>query len=378
MRLLITTGIYPPAIGGPATHIAQVAHELRRRGHHVTVVTLADGAGEAEPGVTRLARGRFVPWRMGRTVAAIVRHGRECDVLYVQGLWIEAALANSFLRRSAVRKIVGDWAWERAFGRAWISDSFDDFQRRRHFGRAGLLKLARAVLTRSVDRVIVPSEHLKRCVAGWGVAEARIEVIPNAIDAPEHLPTNTVRQPRRIVGVGRLTRWKGFEQIIAALAFLPGARLAIIGDGPEQARLESCARKSGAIERVDFLGRLARTQVMVELGAASCFVLNSGYEGFPHVLLEAFKAGTPVVAADIGGIAEIIQSGENGLLIPEGDTQAIARAIQRIFDEAGLADRLREGGIRSLERYTQKRMFDRLEAALIAVQRRAPAMMAAL
>lgn len=376
MRILITTGIYPPAIGGPATHIAQVAHELRRRGHHVTVVTLADGVAEVEPGVTRLTRGRFVPWRMGRTVAAIIRHGRECDVLYVQGLWMEAALANVFLRRSMVRKIVGDWAWERAFGRAWISDSFDDFQRRRHFGRAGLLKFGRAALTRSVDRVIVPSEHLKRCVAGWGVAEARIEVIPNAIDAPE-LPTHTARQPRRIVGVGRLTRWKGFEQIIAALSFLPGARLAIVGDGPEQARLETCARTAGATDRVDFLGRLARTQVMAELAAASCFVLNSGYEGFPHVLLEAFVAGTPVVAADIGGIAEIIQSGENGLLVPAGDTQAIAGAIQRIFDEAGLAERLREGGTRTLERYTQKRMFDRLEAALVAVQRRAPAMMAA-
>jgi glycosyltransferase involved in cell wall biosynthesis len=378
MRILITTGIYPPAIGGPATHVAQVAHELRRRGHHVTVVTLADGVADAEPGVTRLARGRFVPWRMGRTVAAIVRNGRECDVLYVQGLWIEAAFANVFLRRSTVRKIVGDWAWERAFGRAWSSDSFDDFQKRRHFGRAGLLKLARAAFTRSVDRVIVPSEHLKRCVAGWGVAEDRIEVIPNAIDTLEYLPKDTVRQPRRIVAVGRLTRWKGFEQIIAALAFLPGARLAIVGDGPEQARLESGARTVGARDRVEFLGRLARTQVMVELAASSCFVLNSGYEGFPHVLLEAFMSGTPVVAADIGGIAEIIQNGENGLLVPAGDTQAIACAIQRIFDEAGLADRLREGGIRSLERYSQKRMFDRLEATLVAVQRRAPAMMAAL
>jgi len=377
MRLLITTGIYPPAIGGPATHIAQVAHELRRRGHHVTVVTLADGAGEAEPGVTRVARGRSIPSRMGRTVAAIIRHGRDCDVVYVQGLWIEAALANVILRRSTVRKIVGDWAWERAFGRAWISDSFDDFQRRRHFGRTGLLKLARAALTRRVDRVIVPSQHLKRCVAGWGVDEVRIEVIPNAIDAPEHLRTDTVRQSRRIVGVGRLTRWKGFEQIIAALSLFPDARLAIVGDGPEQARLEAYARTVGANDRVQFLGRLSRTQVMAELAAASCFVLNSTYEGFPHVLLEAFVTGTPVVAADIGGIAEIIQSGENGLLVPAGDTPAIASAIQRIFDEAGLADRLREGGTRTLERYTQQRMFDRLEAALVAVQRGAPAMIAA-
>ena len=117
---------------------------------------------------------------------------------------------------------------------------------------------------------------------------------------------------------------------------------------------------------------------MAELASASCFVLNSGYEGFPHVLLEAFMSGTPVVAADIGGIAEIVRNEENGLLVPRGNTRAIAVAIQRVFTEEGLAARLRRGGERTLDLYTQKKMFDRLEAALATAQRRALAVRAAV
>jgi glycosyltransferase involved in cell wall biosynthesis len=378
VRVLITTGIYPPAIGGPATHIAQIARELVRRGHDVAVVTLAEGPAIDTPGIIRIRRGAFLLSRMARTVAAIARAARGRDLLYVQGLWIEAAIANLILRKPIVRKIVGDWAWERAYGRGWVNDSFDAFQRRPHAGRIGLLKWLRAALTRLADRVVVPSDYLRECVRGWGVPDARIEVIPNAIDPPAAAAIDEPRIANRVIAVGRLARWKGLEQIIVAIEAVADAHLVVVGDGPERQRLEACARAGAAADRVQWRGRLSQAHVIAELSVASCFVLNSAYEGFPHVVLEAFAAGTPVIAGDAGGIAEIIRDGENGLLVRQGDTAAIARAIQRVLGDVTLAARLCEGGRRSLERYTQAGMVDRLEQSLIRVCGAPPTVVAAI
>jgi len=363
VKLLVTTGIYPPAIGGPATHIAQVSRALRQRGHEVTVVTLDHGRSR-EAGVIRIPRGRLMPWRLARTIMTIIRVGWGFDVIYVQGLWIEAGIASVVLRKPIVRKIVGDWAWERAFGRGWTHHRFDEFQRHSYGGRIRMLKLLRTFLTRCADHVIVPSQYLKQCVQAWGVDELRIEVIHNALENPLAILPSGVRRPNRIVAVGRLTRWKGFEEIIRSISRLPGADLVIVGDGPEREHLEHLARHAGVDRRVTFMGQLPHADVLAEVSSASVFVLNSAYEGFPHVLLEALLVGTPVVAAAAGGVTEIIRDGENGLVVQQDDAASITRAISRILRDPSLADRLRAEGRRTLEHFSQKRMLDQLERSM--------------
>ncbi|MER3407672.1 MAG: hypothetical protein C4292_02475, partial [Nitrososphaera sp.] len=136
MRVLIVTGIFPPDIGGPATYVPQIAEGLAQRGHTVTVLTLSDRLDHPDAGysyrVVRLPRGMFKPLRMLVTIGAIVRLGRKADVLFVNGLALESALANFLLRKPLVMKVVGDLAWERATARGWTSDDFETFQQKRY------------------------------------------------------------------------------------------------------------------------------------------------------------------------------------------------------------------------------------------------------
>ena len=118
MNLLMITGIFPPDIGGPATYVPTMAGELVKRGHKITVVTLSDSLDHDDHSyifpVRRIRRGLFKPLRLLLTVLRILRDGRNAQVLYVNGLYLEAVIANYLLRKPMVQKIVGDWAWERS------------------------------------------------------------------------------------------------------------------------------------------------------------------------------------------------------------------------------------------------------------------------
>jgi hypothetical protein len=115
LRVLIITGIFPPDIGGPATDVPQIATTLMRLGHQFSVLTLSDQLGHDDCVYTfpvkRLPRKSFKLWRWIRTMEQIIRLGRQADVLFVNGLALESALANLWLRKPLVQKVVGDLAW---------------------------------------------------------------------------------------------------------------------------------------------------------------------------------------------------------------------------------------------------------------------------
>jgi glycosyltransferase involved in cell wall biosynthesis len=335
VRILIVTGIFPPDIGGPATYVPQIAEGLAQRGHAVTVVTLSDRLDHEDGGypfrVIRLPRRAFKPWRMGRTVLVLLRLGRRADVLFVNGLALESVLANFVLRKPLVMKVVGDLAWERATGRGWTADDFETFQRRRYGLRIELLKALRSWWTRWADRVIVPSRYLALGVAGWGVPAEKIVVIYNAVepvDGVEPLPV-PLRTPVKAVTVGRLVAWKQVNGLLEALTEVPELGLVVVGDGPERPRLERRARELGVQDRVYFAGRRPKKEALSLMAACDLFVLNSAYEGLPHVVLEAMALGLPVVATAAGGTPEVVRDGETGLLVPlNGElTGALKRVV---------------------------------------------------
>ena len=118
MKILVITPIFPPDIGGPASYVPAVSASLVEKGHAVTVLTLSDVLTHDDSGylfpVIRILRPAARVMRMLQTIALIVRQGRPADVLFVNGLALEAVLANLYLRKPLVQKIVGDLAWERA------------------------------------------------------------------------------------------------------------------------------------------------------------------------------------------------------------------------------------------------------------------------
>jgi glycosyltransferase involved in cell wall biosynthesis len=344
VKILLTTGIFPPDIGGPATYVPFMAEALVQNGHDVTVVCLADDP-KGSPGhypfrLVRLPRREPWPARLARTVLCLTREGRGADVVFGNGLLLEVGLATALLRVPLVLKVVGDWAWERATNARATSRGFEEFQLRGDRRRRRWAGWLRSLMVRRGRAVIVPSEYLARWVAGWKVAPERIHVVHNAYlpeDAPE-IAARPLATSRIIVSVGRLVPWKRVDQLIEIVAAHPSIGLAIVGDGPERGRLEALVSALGVRGRVRFTGCLERPATLALISVADLFVLNSTYEGLPHVVLEALGLGVPVLATAVGGTPEVVEHGVNGILVSPEDRAGLEAAIvETLNDRAALA-----------------------------------------
>jgi glycosyltransferase involved in cell wall biosynthesis len=165
--------------------------------------------------------------------------------------------------------------------------------------------------------------------------------------------------------VGRLDHLKGVETLLAALEAVPECALAIVGDGPARAELELQARPLG--DRVTILGR--RLDVETLMASADLLVLPSRTEGLPFVVLEAMAAGLPLVATRVGGIPEAVVDGETGLLVPPGDSVALATAIRRMSDDQALRAHVVAAARRLVEeRFSVEHMVSKVAAAYAAAR----------
>ena len=116
--------------------------------------------------------------------------------------------------------------------------------------------------------------------------------------------------------------------------------------------------------RVRFIGSLTRPGVLELCRAADAAVLSSSWENFPHTVVEALAAGTPMIATAVGGVAEIVRDDVNGLLVPPGDAVALAEAISRFVADDALSARLRAAATASVEALRADVVYPRLERIL--------------
>jgi glycosyltransferase involved in cell wall biosynthesis len=369
VNVLIVSGIWPPDVGGPASHAPEAAEQLRARGHTVEVVTTADMAPrhEAYPvhwTSRRLPRGV----RHLRSALAIVRAARRADVAYATGLLVRSSFAGALSRTPFVLKLTSDPAFERALRYGLTSADLDEFQ-----STAGLrvrtLRRTSDFALRRAAHLVVPSESLRQLALTWGVRPERITLLPNPVSAPELGTRDELRRRHGLDGptlvfAGRLAPQKRLDVALDALARADGVTLLIAGDGPDEAELRRHADALGLDGRARFLGAQPRSAVFELLRAADAALLSSSWENFPHMAVEALAVGTPVVATAVGGVTEIVRDGENGLLVPTGDAEALAAAIRRYFDDEALRSRLCAAASSSVDRYAPAAIYDQLEGIL--------------
>jgi glycosyltransferase involved in cell wall biosynthesis len=197
------------------------------------------------------------------------------------------------------------------------------------------LKLLKRSAFRHCGGVVVQTSLEAAKVGRFGGDAVRI---PNAVDTAMFSPdgdTESAPTPT-ILCVGRLHDvQKRLTDVIRALARLPADwRLEIAGTGPDRPMLEQLAAQLGVAERVAFLGFVSDPAELRRLyRRASVMALPSAYEGLPMVLLEAMSCGTPVVGSDIAAISEVIRDGASGLLVPVGDPERLASAMERAVSE---------------------------------------------
>ncbi len=344
-KLTLVTGIFPPDIGGPASYVPTIARAFYSMGIQPEVITLSDEGERTKSDdqypfkVIRIRR-TLTKWlRIPITVLVILKSARKTGRMYVNGLNFESAIVCWLLGIKPVFKIVGDLAWEKARNNGWYQGTIDSFQHEVKGTKLKILEWVRTWPLKFSGRIIVPSQYLKGIVAGWGISPSRIQVIYNAVDRIEVSPKPSKAEPT-VITVCRLVPWKGIAGLLAAMEKLPQLRLIIVGDGPLRKDLETQCHEQGISKRVTWTGNLSRHDTLAQISNANIFVLNSTYEGLPHVVLEAMACHVPVIATHVGGTPEIVKHDETGLLVPPHETLPLIHAIQRIHEEVGLADRL--------------------------------------
>ena len=164
-----------------------------------------------------------------------------------------------------------------------------------------------------------------------GLPSGTIAVIHNGVNADGTVARQRQPGQRATVGaIGRLSVQKGFDVLLRALAHLPEVDAVIAGDGPEHENLERLRDELGLRERVRLIGPTVGPSAV--LGSIDAYVLPSRFEALPLVVLEAMHAGLPVVASDVGSVAEAVIDGDTGLLVPSDDVGALVGALTRILE----------------------------------------------
>jgi glycosyltransferase involved in cell wall biosynthesis len=376
VRVLVVSGIWPPDVGGPASHAPDVASFLLGRGHAVEVVTTASAAPAAEPYTVHWASRRLPKGAIHLRTAALVRtQARRADVVYTTGMFGRSAAGAIAARRPYVVKLTADPAFERSRRRGLVEGDVEDFQGGGGGPIAAALRGARNAELRRAAHVFCPSAYLRELVLSWGVPAERVSVLPNpAPDVPELPPRDELRRSLGLNGAtlafaGRLTPQKSLDRALEAVAAADGVSLVIAGDGPDREPLEARARALGIAERVSFLGSQPRRRIVELFRAADATILSSSWENFPHTVVEALAVGTPVLAMEAGGVSEVVCDGVNGLVVAPGDTAGLAEAVRRYFSDEQLRGRLRSAAAPSVAQYAPERVFGELEATLRRVAR---------
>ena len=185
MNVLVVSGIWPPDVGGPASHAPALADVLLEDGHGVEVVTTADAEPAERPyRVHWVSRGTPAPLRHLAVVRAVRRAARRADRVYATTMVRRASLGAALARRPLVVKLVADEVFERERRSGRFDGTLEEFQEHRGGLRVRALRATRTAALRRARRVVVPSAYLREIAIGWGPTPSRGTVVPNPAPAP--------------------------------------------------------------------------------------------------------------------------------------------------------------------------------------------------
>lgn len=401
MRVLHIVTAFPRSSDDPiAPWLVELVRRLRARGHAVDVLASSyRGMRDHEHLGIPVHRFRYFPARWERLTheeTAPDRMQRSLLYAVMPVFFVLAGMRAAFLlaRRERYDVVHVHWpmplallGWAARRGHAMpMVTTFYGIELRWVQSRLPLLRWLIRWAARSSAQAVAISRYTARELRKF--IEVPIEVIPYTAElAPPAQPGARVDGAPTILFVGRLIERKGVAPLLEALGMVRRrvpARLVVIGDGPERARLARRARELGLEEHVEFRGRVSDAALRSAYSTADVFVLPSildarqDTEGLGVVLLEAMNYSVPVVASEIGGITDIVQHETTGLLVPPNDAAALAGALTRIFTDPDLSRALADGGRRLLrDTFHWDRIVDRWEAVYARASSAAPAREAA-
>ncbi len=366
MRVALVTEFYYPHLGGVTEHVHNLAKSLIALGHHAIIITSLMGSpGDAserenpagdEPMVRRIGTSRIIysagsfarittGFGLRRQIRLLLERER-IEIVHVHG---GLAPVLGLTAPSAAAEI--DLPVVATF-HSW-------------FRRSALCRVFRGPLQRRLDRhaaAIAVSQpvvdaHARYFAADW-------QIIPNGVDTsfftPSPVPTASCRGPE-LLFLGRLDPRNGLDTILAAmplvLARYPDVRLRVAGDGPLRPLYERMAASLG--RQVSFLGRVNGDRP-THFSSADLYVCPTTKASFGVTLLEAMACGTPIAASDITGFRELVNGGEEAVLVPPGAPTAWADTIVRLLGDRAQRDRMSRAGLTKVADYSWPRVTDRI------------------
>lgn len=202
------------------------------------------------------------------------------------------------------------------------------------------------------SRIITVSDFDRQLALARGVAPSRkVVTVHNGMpDVGPEFRADPARSPARLAMVARFEPQKDHTTLLHALAGLRHEpwHLDLIGDGPLLSEAQALTRHLGLVDRIQFWGQ--RMDVEARLAQAQVALLITNWEGFPRSILEAMRAGLPVVSSAVGGIAESVRNGETGFTVPQGDVESLRQRLKELLDDPGLRLRMGRSGRELYER----------------------------
>jgi phosphatidylinositol alpha-mannosyltransferase len=360
MRIALVTEYYFPHLGGVTEHVENLALEFRSRGHEVTIITgRMAGQGVDRDYVRRvgtsrvvLKNGSFARITLGRglraEIAGILRE-RRVEIVHIHGglAPVLGLVAQSSAEDVGLPVVATFHTWFRHSLGYW---------------------LLRQPVQRRLDRIAVPiavSEPVIAAMSRYFTADW--VVIPNGIDIAQFRPVpaggNGASHEPRLLFLGRLDPRNGLGIILDAMPSIlrrrPDAQLVVAGDGPLRAYYERRARPLG--DKVRFLGHVNGERPEL-YGTADLYVCPTSKASFGVTLLEAMACATPIVASDITGFRELIDRGDEAVLVPPDDARAWADTAVALLDNPEQRRRMGAAGRVKAARYAWPDVADRVFA----------------
>jgi glycosyltransferase involved in cell wall biosynthesis len=320
------------SVGGATIHVLEMARWMLSQGHHAAVFVGGDG-----PVIERLAEAG-VPCRSLRFLRRAIH-----PVLDIRA-WFELTKALREFRPDLVstHTAKAGWIGRAACARLGLPAIYTPhglpIGDRMSPREAPFYRVAERLAARWGRAVVCVCQSERRLALAHRIAPPeQLHVAHNGVrDIPQTLRASPALSPPRIVSVARFEAPKDQATLLAALARLADLdwQLDLVGDGPTEAAHRALARRLGIAERVRFLGY--QPDVAAILAGAQIFALSSRSEAFPRSVLEAMRAGLPVVASDAGGVSEAVENGVTGALVPRCDAASFSEALRRLIRDSAL------------------------------------------
>lgn len=355
MKLLYLLTVSEP-LGGAQVHVRDLATALKQKKWSVIVLVGSEGL------FTDQLKEKGIPYRIIRNLVRPINPLRDCLAV----LEIRRAIKSEQPDVVSTHSSKAGWLGRLACSTMKVPVLFTAHGWAFTSGvpnpQRTIYKIAEKVIAPLSSRIITVSESDKALALNVGLSTSgRIDSIHNGMpDVGSELRAHPIHNPPRLVMVARFVKQKDHGSLFRALHKLRGEpwTLDLIGDGPLRANYEALAKGLGLEDRVRFLG--TRNDVPQLLHKSQIFILTSRWEGFPRSILEAMRAGMPVVASDVGGVKEAVIDGQTGYVVPRGDVNLLKERLRKLIQDPTLRKSMGDTGRKLYaERFTFDHMFEK-------------------